>query len=50
MQLTSMERENIVFLDIETVPQNANFSDIPEPLQHFVGREKLPVKGFLERK
>jgi 3'-5' exonuclease len=45
MQLTPMEKENIVFLDIETVPQRANFSDIPEPLQHLweekITRQKL---------
>jgi len=45
MMLTPMERENIVFLDIETVPQNASFNDIPEPLQHLweekITRQKL---------
>ena len=45
MMLTPMERENIVFLDIETVPQYANFSDVPEPLQHLweekITRQKL---------
>lgn len=43
--LTPMERENIVFLDIETVPQYADFSDVPEPLQHLweekITRQKL---------
>jgi 3'-5' exonuclease len=34
MKMTPMERENIVFLDIETVPQQPDFSAIPEPLQH----------------
>ena len=45
MMLTPMERENIVFLDIETVPQYANFRDVPEPLQHLweekITRQKL---------
>jgi hypothetical protein len=43
--LTPMERENIVFLDIETVPQYASFNDVPEPLQHLweekITRQKL---------
>src|SRR5579863_8152467 len=45
MMLTPMEKENIVFLDIETVPQYANFSDVPPPLQHLweekITRQKL---------
>lgn len=45
MMLTPMERENIVFLDIETVPQYANFNDLPKPLQHLweekIIRQKL---------
>jgi predicted PolB exonuclease-like 3'-5' exonuclease len=28
------DRENIVFLDIETAPQYASFSGVPEPMQH----------------
>lgn len=45
MMLTPMEKENIVFLDIETVPQYANFIDAPPPLQHLweekITRQKL---------
>jgi len=43
--LTPMEKENIVFLDIETVPQLADFNDVPLPLQHLweekITRQKL---------
>lgn len=41
-----MERENIVFLDIETVPQYANFTDVPEPLQH-LWEEKITKQRLL---
>jgi len=45
MMLTPMEKENIVFLDIETVPQFPNFNDVPVPLQHLweekITRQKL---------
>jgi 3'-5' exonuclease len=45
MMLTPMEKENIVFLDIETVPQLADFKDVPLPLQHLweekITRQKL---------
>lgn len=47
MQLTPMERENIVFLDIETVPQYANFSEVPEPLQH-LWEEKITRQRLLK--
>lgn len=47
MTLTPMERENIVFLDIETVPQHANFSDVPAPLQ-LLWEEKIVRQRLLK--
>ncbi len=47
MQLTPMEKENIVFLDIETVPQYANFNDVPDPLKH-LWEEKMVKQRILK--
>jgi len=47
MILTPMERENIVFLDIETVPRYAGFSEVAEPLQH-LWEEKMTRQKLLK--
>ena len=39
--------ENILFLDIETAPQFAEFTDVPEPLQH-LWEEKITRQRLLK--
>ena len=40
-------KENILFLDIETVPHKADFGEVPEPLQH-MWEEKLIRQRLLK--
>src|ERR1700722_7960480 len=42
------EKENILFLDIETVPQYASFKELPEPLQHLWEEKMVRQKKLKE--